>query len=178
MSKHVWLCKRWGERVLEIARRAYHLARIKAATDSTITYEEAFRFTGYVVESFRQKGGGIDYGRHSRLFVADCLWEASAARGFLYRRGINRDNYELAGRRMVLFLLRRCLPANLPLDVMATYVAVYDGVDTAVALGHLLDLLETNEYTDALNLLTKGVEPDAPTAASQDDTDYKYSPET
>jgi hypothetical protein len=91
MSRHVWLVKRFGDSVRRRAESAF-----RYAVKGGLSYNDVCRFVGYAEESVRQKGKGS--GRYGSPFY---VWGAAVRSRHLYRHGHNRENYRLAGERLV-----------------------------------------------------------------------------
>jgi hypothetical protein len=106
MSRHVWLSARFAPTTLRLAADAF-----RKAVAGGLSYDDACRWAGYVIESTRQKAYWVPVKAPQPSFFmerpatpAQCLevlWSAAVNSGHRYARGRNRENYRLAGGRLV-----------------------------------------------------------------------------
>lgn len=87
MSKHVWLIKRFEQRTIDEGIEA-----IKWCMHKGMDYEASCRFSGYLLESGRQKSGRTDLIE---------TWLAAMKSIHRYANGKNRENYRIAGERVL-----------------------------------------------------------------------------
>ena len=103
MSKHVWLSKKFRPNDKSVA--IYTPLALKIVCDGAEPPADmVIAWIGYVAETARQKG--TCRFRHSGLHTTDFIvrgwWTAAARTGHKWFCGHNRDNYLLAGQRLLL----------------------------------------------------------------------------
>lgn len=150
MARHIWKVEAYGAPTIRMGMTAYRVAREHGAEVA-----DACRFAGYYLERLRQGGRG-NIGHYLESWptpvAAEASWRVVERCGHRYARGKNRENYERAGRNLLL----NCLMV----EVESLKDGVLDGM-----LGHynqtgewqaLHDYLEEMGYDKALAVVDLG----------------------
>jgi hypothetical protein len=156
MSDHVWKVQRMSRDTIQRGMFAYRLARTESDSKPLrLDYLPALCFAGYVMETIRQQGGEPQCRMREVGWPAwICrIWNGTVRSHHRYARGRNRDNYELAGRKMLAAAIR------------LTYGHIHGGPEeqlgglllkleeTGDALPVLRDYLEEHRYEECLLIL-------------------------
>lgn len=95
MSKHAWNVRGITPETMVRGIRVYRVARTLQSQPVSIdihSYRQAMAFTGYFLERQRQSGSLDEWS----------LWRGALRSKHLYARGLNADNYEGLGRRVMV----------------------------------------------------------------------------
>jgi hypothetical protein len=104
MSGHIWDVKNYTERTVSNGESALRLAR-----GAGLDFGACCRFVGYALESIRQE---------SNTNVT-AVWKRVNRSKHRYAAGRNRENYELAGRKLFSYLAGKVdLDSNTPAELV------------------------------------------------------------
>jgi hypothetical protein len=165
MSRHVWNVQRLSRDTVQRGLYAYCLARNggdldsvqegRARFDPIRSYIPSLCFAGYVMETTRQKGGGVLHNLVERGWSAwiQQIWNGATWSHHRYTRGKNRGNYELAGRKMLSAAIRIVYGETHsgPEPQLGSLLLKLE--ETGDVLPVLRDYLEENRYEECLLIL-------------------------
>lgn len=148
MARHIWKVEAYEAPTIRTGMIAYRVARQQGAD-----VPGACRFAGYYLERLRQGGRGNSDERPA--VAALVVWRSAYRCGQRYARGKNRENYERAGRNLLL----NCLMVEAQALNDETLDGMLDHYNQTGEWQALRDYLEEMGHDKALAVMDLGETP-------------------